>query len=550
MEKTEHRSKAYRSYIIIIFSVLIGLVTLAVFTAWVSANFNNLDGWITFLLTDLLCLGLFIGCWWIVKKIEGTELPNKLVILIIIAIILRLGLGILWYITLPEYGHDSPAERAGYVMADAHQRDQAAWDLAQSEKTLLKAFRNQRTVDQYGGLLFLSSLIYRYIGGQVHMPLQMVMVTATVSGLAILFTWLFVRRLWNQHIAWIAAWFLLLFPEAMLLGSSQMREAFTITLTMAAFYGLVGFIQTHSKIYLAWVIGSILLFLTFSPPFAALLTGMLILIAILWNITKYRRVFSWKVILRQNRFWIMIAGVVILIIIGVWFTLGQFAPDKITNPITLITWWFGKSADWQAHLTESASGKIQAIFDRTPEWSHAYLLLAYGIVQPFLPAALIVSSEAPIWQGIAIWRSLGWTIVLMLLIYASIRAWKGETSTLTRTIIIMVWLIFVVASYRGGGDQWDNPRYRATFAGLQIAIVAWAWAIRNRTGDLVFRYAIIWGILTTLWFIPWYLHREFQFPWVVGDVFKTLTLGIITTVLVIVWDWVRREEKLKTLQKE
>jgi len=529
---------------------MLGIVTLAVFSAWVSSNFTNLDGWLSFLLTAILCLGLVTGCWWIVKKTEGSELPTKLGILIVFAILLRLGLGMLWYLTLPKFGHDSPAEKAGYVMADAHQRDQSAWELAQSENSLTKAFRNQRTVDQYGGLLFLSAALYRYIGGQVHLPLQMVMVTATVSGLAILFTWLFVRRIWNQRIAWVAAWFLLLFPEAILLGSSQMREAFTITLTMAAFYGLVGFIQTHSKIYLAWVIGSTLLFLTFSPPFAALLAGMLILIALLWNITKLSRTFSWRAIFRQNRLWIMIVGIIILILIGIWFTLGQFAPEKITNPITLITWWIGKSADWQAHLSESASGKIQAIFDRTPEWSHAYLLLTYGIVQPFLPAALIVSSDAPIWQVIAIWRSLGWTIILILLVYASIRAWKDDTSSITRIIIILVWLTFVIASYRGGGDQWDNPRYRATFAGLQIAIAAWALATRQRSEDRIFRYAFIWAILTTLWFIPWYLHREFKIPWPVGDLFKTLALGIITSVLVILWDWVRREGKQKTLQKE
>jgi hypothetical protein len=77
----------------------------------------------------------------------------------------------------------------------------------------------------------------------------------------------------------------------------------------------------------------------------------------------------------------------------------------------MINWWINKSADWQAHLTERASGKIQAIFDRTPEWSHAYLLLVYGIAQPLLPAALVVTSQAPIWQGIAIWRAMGWTIL-------------------------------------------------------------------------------------------------------------------------------------------
>ena len=232
-----------------------------------------------------------------------------------------------------------------------------------------------------------------------------------------------------------------------------------------------------------------------------------------------------------------------LVIIAVWFALGQFAPEKISNPIAMINWWINKSADWQAHLTERASGKIQAIFDRTPEWSHAYLLLVYGIAQPLLPAALVVTSQAPIWQGIAIWRALGWTILLILLLYASVRAWTKDSTSLTRILIVLIWLTILVASFRGGGDQWDNPRYRTTFAGLLVVVAAWGWTAQRRSRDRVFRYALIWVILTTLWFIPWYLQREFHIPWPVGDAFKTLGLGTTTAALFILWDWARLKDE-------
>ena len=46
--------------------------------------------------------------------------------------------------------------------------------------------------------------------------------------------------------AWIAAWGIAIYPEAVLLGSSQMRESFTITLVVMAFYGLVHYWQEHS----------------------------------------------------------------------------------------------------------------------------------------------------------------------------------------------------------------------------------------------------------------------------------------------------------------
>ena len=56
-------------------------------------------------------------------------------------------------------------------MADAYERDQAAWDLGHSGKPLLKAFEgNYRKADQYGGLLFLSAVVYRFLGGTPSIP--------------------------------------------------------------------------------------------------------------------------------------------------------------------------------------------------------------------------------------------------------------------------------------------------------------------------------------------------------------------------------------------
>jgi len=521
----------------------LGVFCLSLALAWVSSGFVSLQGWIIFFGTAILSLAVGSACWWAVQKIEGSVLPRALAGLILLAALLRLGAGVLWYVTLPSLGHDSAAEQAGYVMADAQQRDQAAWELAQSEKPLWKAFRNQRSVDQYGGMLFTSALLYRYLGGADHLPLQMVLITASISALAVLFTWVLARRIWNLKVAWIAAWFLLLFPEAILLGSSQMREAFTITLVVMAFYGLVSYFQDHTLADLAWVLVAILLFLPFSPLFTALLVVMLALTALFYNIPGLRRSLSSRKLFSQRRLWLITVGVLLLVIIAVWFALGQFAPEKISNPIAMINWWIKKSADWQAHLTERASGKIQAIFERTPEWSHAYLLLAYGIAQPLLPAALVVTSQAPIWQGIAIWRALGWTILLILLLYASVRAWTKDSTTLTRILIVLIWLTILVASFRGGGDQWDNPRYRTTFAGLLVAVAAWGWTAQRRSRDRVFRYALIWVISTMLWFVPWYLQREFHIPWPVGDAFKTLGLGTATAALLILWDWARWKDE-------
>lgn len=115
----------------------------------------------------LIAAGILAGGWVLVRKEHP---PRWLGFLLIGAAVLRLAAGILWGATLPSWGHATPAEKAGYVMADAFERDQSAWKLAQSNKPLYTAFFNNRLSDQYGGLLFLSALVYRYLGGQTCHP--------------------------------------------------------------------------------------------------------------------------------------------------------------------------------------------------------------------------------------------------------------------------------------------------------------------------------------------------------------------------------------------
>ncbi len=84
--------------------------------------------------------------------------------------------------------------RAGYVMGDAARRDIVAWKLGHSKNPLSSAFENNRSVDQYGGMLFLSVIIYRYFGSLYHQPLLMVVLAAACSALTVLFGWAFARR--------------------------------------------------------------------------------------------------------------------------------------------------------------------------------------------------------------------------------------------------------------------------------------------------------------------------------------------------------------------
>jgi hypothetical protein len=516
---------------------LAGSAFLALILAWVSSGFRNVQTWLPFLVILIICSSLIYLGWWSIRKESP---PAWLGGLLIGAALLRLAVGVIWYTSLPLHGYESPAERSGYVMSDAYDRDTNAWDLANSEKPLIRAFQGgYRRYDQYGGLLFVSAWIYRYLAG-AHLPLMMVALTAAFSSLAILFTWAFARRAWDSEVAAIAAWLLVFYPEAVLMGSSQMREAFTVTLVAVAAYGLACFTQTHAWRSLLWVLGALLLCLPFSPPFAGLLLLLLVLLAF-FSSPEILRGQAW----RQRRVWMVLGLLALLILGGVWLSWGSYAPQGVSNPIELVQWWVKKSADWQAYLSERASGWVQKIFDASPEWTHAPMLLLYGVVQPFLPAALSDTTGALIWRGIALWRSIGWTALLVFLVYAPIRALRRidmdrYTPTAIRSVLglgVVVWLGIFIASYRGGGDQWDNPRYREAFASLQVALVAWAISAQWHRSDAWLRRALVGAGLILAWFLPWYLRRYVYLPWEVTDLFKTLGLGVASMVLYWIWDW-------------
>jgi len=176
------------------------LLLLSFGLAWISSDFVSIQGWMSFFLVNLLAFGCIFGSWRVLKKTEQS-VPHWLLRLVLGAALLRLIVGAFWLLALPSWGYGGEVESAGYVMSDAYKRDTAAWQLSQSEQSLFDAFNGYRSVDQYGGLLFFSAALYRNIGGTAHMPLLLVVLTASSSALAVFFTWGFARRAWDKDVA-------------------------------------------------------------------------------------------------------------------------------------------------------------------------------------------------------------------------------------------------------------------------------------------------------------------------------------------------------------
>lgn len=509
--------------------ILIILVVLSLGLAWISSDFGSLQGWVSYLAVSGLGAGLIWLCWLATQR----ESPQRwLLWLVIGAAFLRLLLGFFWTIALPQWGYGGEAEMAGYVMSDAYKRDTAAFEFSRLDFPWRASFGGYRSVDQYGGLLFLSAGIYRFLGGATHKPILMLILTASFSSLGIFFTWAFVKRLWDQPTARFAAWTLALYPEAVLLGSSQMREAFTVPLAAVAIYGLIFLLQERDWNGGAWVAGALLLSIPLSPPFTMILAGTLLLITFFMKRTYW---------LRDWRLWAALGGVILVGVAGLWFFGAQISEGENISPIAILQHWIERTRIYETVISQASSGWMHKVFEGTPDHIYSWFILAYGVLQPFLPAALIANGNW-LWRLIAIWRALGWTFILPFLIYAPIRAVR--CAPILRQWIVVgssaaIWVSILVSSYRSGGDLWDNPRYRVSLACLQIATVAWVWVDQQRRPDPWLKRFLISAGFVLLWFIPWYLRRYTPLEWDVIDVFKTIGLGIANAVLYWIWDWAR-----------
>lgn len=498
---------------------VIGAVGVSLLLSWISSGFANAFSVVSFFIILATCSGIF----WLAWRAVAPEEPRPWVLWLAVgAALLRLGLGIAWLFALPAGGYDTDVQNAGYVMEDAFNRDRAAWQLAQSDTPLFASFQGYSSTDQYGGLLFISAAVYRYLGGEQHQPLMVLTIAAAVSGLAVLFTWALCRKAWDERVAGVAAWGLALYPEAVLLGSSQMREAFTVCLVPVA---LVGLMRLREKVnvqglalLLLPIAISIPLTWTFTPSLALMLA------------VAYLALENWRW-LRDLRVWIGLALVAVIAIIA--FVL-LYDEQNL---------WLVQSARWQAYVSANASGWIARQFERLPIYGQIPFLVVYGIFRPLLPAALVATGPA-VWTAIEIWRATGWTILLALLLYATYLAFRtGEWNRLPGALLLSAWIVIFTASYRGGGDQWDSPRYRSAFAAIQIGVAAWAWVRSRQTHDPWLRRAAGAVVLMILWFIPWYLRRYAPFDWPIVELYQVVGLGLVSGALYVIWDWLGTDRK-------
>ena len=473
MKKTKQKFLKYISL-----SLLIGGAIGAIITA-LNPGPQPFTGWAGSTFLASLCI------FFLISTGTGITSPQKIKSFIPTAFATRLLLGIFLFIALPIWGYDQTTPNAGYIYTDAYQRDSDAWQLAQSDEPLWVAFKGKFHTDQYGGLLFLSSVVYRYLSPDAHRPLLILILSAFSTTIGIAFFWEAVKLRWDEKTADLASWILALYPESVILGSSQMREPFLIGLSGIAFWAVLRWKKNHNQALLA-LLGSLLGIILFS---SRVFTAIFVLIAIwFWleniypNLNKHKKVFGWI---------LLALAVACILFISI-------------N-------WLLDAARWDIYLTENSSGLIQYELEEIGGKLRIPFIVGYGLLQPLLPAAIAYPGIA-LMRAIAIYRAIGWYTLAPLIIFSLLAVYKNRSKKEQK---ILIWFLIFTAlwiflsSIRGGGDQWDNPRYRSILLPWMALLASWAWFYHKKTRSHWLYYILVIEAFFVLFFLQWYISRYY-----------------------------------------
>lgn len=435
-------------------------------------------GWLAFETIALPGIYLLIRLW---RKLGGTR---NLAALMLVALAVRLAVGIFVFATLPTLGYsDNPMNQAGFVYSDAYNRDIAAFTLAQSDQALVTAFTHPDISDQYGGLLFLNSLLYRTLSPDASRPMLLALLSMLIMTAGVAFLWSAIQKRWTARVALYAGWVLALFPDSVLLGSSQMREPLIIGLGCLAFWAMLDWKEKPLRA-VALSLLSVILIGVFSLPAGGIYAVILLSIFLLeWTMEQ-------KNFTRRYFGYILLAMLAIVTIVAGWF-------------------WLRDTLYYDSYITRTSSGWFTYLIKRYGDkWMIPFTSI-YGLTQPLLPAAILDPSR-PIWTSIAIYRSLGWWCILPFFLYGLTSTWlapKKKSTVLFHTLALIFAIWVLISSMRAGGDLWDNPRYRYMLLPFMSLVIAWACVRFSETRSPWFWRWLMVEVVFLLFFSNYYLNR-------------------------------------------
>jgi hypothetical protein len=242
---------------------------------------------------------------------------------------------------------------------------------------------------------------------------------------------------------------------------------------------------------------------------------------------------------------LVFAGLLILALVIVVYFWTNLPSLQGAGPGNVFLTWLQNNFNYQSHLLERASGVIQKMLQDTAGQYKLAIVLGYGLAQPVLPAA-IVEPSAWIWKSIGIFRALGWYLLAPLLGYAliaSFRAKENDRRAQLITLSLAIWAWILIAAAAGGGDQWDNGRYRIYFIALEAVLAAWAWTwARARKDAWLARILLVEAAFVSA-FTLWYLGR-YVAPAIHLEIWTTIALALVLGTLVLAGSWLWQRRRL------
>ncbi len=514
---------------------MIGVLSLAALLTLVDKSGLPFRGGIAY----SILLGLSAICiYGVSKAVDASRGVTKIAL---IAFFLRLGIGVALTLLLPLFGYQDNAEHhAGYFYTDSSIRDNQAWDLATSGESLGSAFSSRFSGDQYGGLLAISAFIYRFVSPDAHRPILILILNAVASAVGVLTLWKATSRWFGDKTALLAAWIFALYPESILLGSTQMREAIIIPMVAVAFFGLTE-IQAGKNSGWLWIILSGLIMLPIQP-LVAVISLIILMGAWFFDPITLRS-------LQQRRTILIIVLSLGILLIGMLVAssvLVNLPSLQGTGVLSVYQTWFKNNFTFQSYLLERNSGIFQSLITSIGEQWRWLIILIYGIAQPVLPAVVGDPGAQPMLRIIGFLRAAGWYTLVLFLIYGTFGVLRSRQETRRYQLIwisLVNWAWIMVSALNAGADQWDNPRYRAILLVWQVVLAAWAWEwARSRKDAWLYRWLAV-ELVFVGFFTEWYIGRYYpgifhlDIKWM-----SLLTLLVCGSILLggLIWDKVHK----------
>jgi hypothetical protein len=480
--------------------IILGSIVSWIFFIFSEYNLNEVF-WGTWLFTSLFFLLL-------IYLIQKSEVTKFLTWVVGISLFLRLGLGLITTENLIDWGYDQEPYQSGYLFKDAYSRDNQAWDLAISDQPIWAAFSNDFFTDQYGGLLALSSLIYRLFTPDAHFQINIIFFVTMINVIGILFLALGLREK-NKDIGFSPSSKIIIlifsfYPDAVLFSASQMREPILLGISACLFWII------HKQKIKIWNRFALFSLFTIFLLLISLKIGIFIIFSFLiWMLFQpYRKQIK---VLNSK---IIILPVVVIVIIALFFSYN----------------WILEAGKWDALLLERNSGFVQYIVSIIGSRYRLLFASIYGLFQPVLPAALIEPSKL-FWKILNSLRALGWYLMIPILVYGIVYFFR-ENEKFKKFEYLFIWSFSVfwimLSSIRAGGDMWDNPRYRLSFLIFIAYIIGVAFYHGWKTKDHWLTRIFIAELVFVLFFLQWYISRY-------TGLFENLTFFQMVFVLSIIF---------------